>query len=455
MKKSVFCISLGCPKNYVDSEILLGILIKNGYELTDNIDEARMILINTCAFIESAQQEAINTIIEVSSYKGKSCLGIVVAGCLAQRFKEQIIKELPEVDAIVGPGELKKIAEIFDEILLDKSSKVKKVQLSKVFIDNLDNRDFLEGVRAVTDNRPYKYVKIAEGCDNKCTYCVRPSLRGCFRSRKIEDVEVEVFKLVESGCKEVILVAQDTTRYGQDLYGKPMITELIKKISKLEKLKWIRFLYCYPEMLDDNLINELKTNKKLLKYLDIPIQHASDEILTRMNRRGDSKLLTDLFDRLRKEVPGITLRTSLIVGFPGETQNDFDILMDFVEKQQFERAGVFDYSKQKGTLAYSFSNQVPARDKRKRLNKLMQKQKSIMFRQNKERMGKVYEVLVEGVAEDGIFYFGRSYMEAPSIDNLIYFTSSEPLSVGEFVSVKILNTDEYDLIGEVVYESTK
>ena len=446
VKKKIGMVSLGCPKNLIDSELMLGILKEEGYEFVSDSNEANVIIVNTCGFIESAKQESINTIIEMAVLKEKNCELLIVTGCLAQRYRKLILDEVPEVDAVLGTGSYDAIASAIQEAYAGK-----RVQL----YGDLAGTSYMDRERVVSTGKGYAYIKIAEGCDNCCTYCVIPSLRGDFRSRKLEAILHEAESLAASGVKELILVAQDTTRYGIDLYGKKMLIELLTLLSKLDGIEWIRLLYCYPEEIDDELINEIAKNAKICKYIDIPIQHASDAVLKAMGRRGKSDEISALLDKLRCMIPGIILRTTLIVGFPGETEEDFNILSDFVRKYRFDRLGIFMYSKEEDTPASRMRNQVPARTKRSRYEKLMKIQRQISAEQNTVQLGKIYRVMVEGVADDGIFYYGRSYAQAPDIDGLIYFTSSVELENYQMVDVEILDSGEYDLTGEVKHESAK
>lgn len=443
--KKIGVVSLGCPKNLVDSEIMLGMLKKN-YEITNNEDEADVLIVNTCGFIETAKQESVNTILEMAEHKKNTCEMLIVTGCMAERYKEQIMEQIPEVDAVIGTGNYKEIAEVINKAYSGEKS---------VLYGNLRELDYLESERVVTSGKGFAYLKIAEGCDNCCTYCIIPSLRGRYRSRKIEDIEKEAKALAASGIKEIILIAQDTTRYGLDNYGERKLVSLIRTLSAIPELEWIRLLYCYPEEITDALIDEIAENPKVCKYIDIPIQHASDRILKLMARRGTGSEVRSLLVKLRQRVPDIFIRTSLIVGFPGEEPEDFDMLYDFVKESRLDRVGVFTYSKEEDTPAARMKPQVNKRIKVQRYKKLMELQQGISVEKNRERLGKMYKVLVEGVAEDGIFYYGRTSAEAPEIDGMVYFTSQEPLEAGQFVNVKILNIDNYDLIGEVVYESAE
>jgi len=435
-------VSLGCAKNLVDSEIMLGML-RNEYEITADEKAADVIIINTCGFIDTAKEESINTILEMAQHKEKNCKCIIVTGCLAERYRDEILQEIPEVDAVIGTGNYSDIINAVNNALAGQ----KYVNTSP-----LKDVDYLDKERVVSTGEGFAYLKIAEGCDNYCTYCIIPSLRGRLKSRKIESIVNEARWLADNGYREIILVAQDTSRYGLDIYGKKMLAELLRKLGEIKDLLWIRVLYCYPEAIDDELINEFLENDKVCKYLDIPIQHFSDRILKMMGRRGTSKDILNVIEKVRKKIPGIILRTTMIVGFPGEKEEDFDILCNFIKNIKFDRLGVFTYSREENTPAAGFPDQVDEEVKLERYNKLMSIQKKIAVAKNKKRVGKVYPAIVEGLSEDGIFYFGRTYAEAPDVDSKVYFTSQEPLKEGSFVNVKILNSDEYDLIGEVINE---
>lgn len=449
MKKKVGVISLGCPKNLVDSEIMLGLLKKSDFEITSDREKANVIIVNTCGFIESAKEESINTILEMASYKNKNCEILIVIGCLAQRYKDEIIKEIPEVDVVVGVSG-------YDEIVKVIAQAYGKINKEKaIFHKDSLSVEYLNNERVLSTNSGYAYLKISEGCDNCCTYCAIPSIRGPYRSRRMEDIVLECKSLAAKGVKEVILVAQDVTVYGKDLYGEKKLVELLRKISSIQEIEWIRLLYSYPEEIEEDLIKEIADNKKIVKYLDIPIQHVSDRILKLMGRRSTGEGIRNILDRLKSSIPNLVLRTSLIVGFPSEDEKDFKILYDFVRKYEFDRLGVFTYSREEGTPAYDLKLQIKKSVKDSRRSDIMQLQKEIVQRKNENRLNRVYKTLVEEVSEDGIFYYGRTYAEAPDIDGSIYFTSIEPLKFGEFVRVKILNIDDYDLIGEVINESSQ
>ena len=431
-------VSLGCSKNLVDGEVMLGILKNNGHEIVSNKNIADVIIVNTCAFIETAQQEAVDTILEMAKLKETGLKKLIVTGCLANRYRDEIIKEIPEVDIVLSTSS---IDDILDAINCSES---------KIFDRDFGSIDYLNTTRLVSTAKPTAYVKIAEGCDNFCTYCIIPKLRGRYISRRVEDVVNEVNFLAENGYSEIILVAQDVTVYGKDIYGKKSLSRLIREISKVDKIKWIRLLYCYPEEIDDELIYEMRDNEKLIKYFDIPIQHASDKILKMMGRRGNRKCIEDVIHKIRDIIPDVLIRTSLIVGFPGESEEDFEILKEFVKNIKFDRLGVFKYSREEGTPSYDFSNQVDESLKESRYNDIMSIQNLVSRENNKKRMGEVCEAVVEGVSDDGIFYEGRTKKEVPDIDGKVYFVAKRSLSIGEVVLIKIINTDDYDLIGVVL-----
>ena len=446
-------VSLGCPKNLVDSEIMLGLMQSGGFELENDLNKTDIMVVNTCGFIHDAKEESINKILEVAELKKTAkCKALIVTGCLAERYSEDIIDQIKEVDAVLGSASYGEIVNTINKILY---SKERHFTLIKPQTDI----DWLENERVVTTNQGSAYLKISEGCDNRCTYCIIPSLRGPFRSRELTAIVLEANKLAQQGVKEIILVGQDTTRYGIDIYKKPKLIELIRALSLIEGIEWIRLLYCYPEMVSYELIDEIVSNKKVCKYIDIPMQHASNSILKLMGRKTNAKNLKDLVKRLRSKgrtnKETITIRSTFIVGFPGETDEDIEELKKFIEKSKLDRVGVFMYSKEEGTPAAKFKNQVSKSLKKSRHDTLMEIQRGITLEIESKKIGKTLNVLVENVAEDGIFYFGRSQFEAPEIDNMIYFTSQWPLKSGQMVDVKILNTDEYDLIGEVTYEPSK
>ena len=441
MPAKLACISLGCPKNLIDSEIMLGMLNRGMFEITTDIKNADIIIVNTCAFIDDAKEEAVDTILGAAALKKYGKLKVLaVTGCLAQRYREEIVSEIPEVDVVLGTGNIADIQRAIEGCFNKKPEK-------RFFIDEPRDIGYLENTRMLSGSGSSQYLKIAEGCSNHCTYCVIPLLRGPFRSRTAESIVKEAEYLAGSGAKELILIAQDVSRYGEDLYGESRIVELIRMLSDINGVKWIRLLYCYPERITDELIAEFNRNPKLLKYLDIPIQHASDKILKLMGRKCGKNDLVKLLTKLRKEVPDIILRTTLITGFPGETEEDFEILIDFIKKYKFDRLGVFAYSREEDTPAYTMKNQVDDIIKSQRRDRILVVQQKASEAMMKKRIGKAYGVLVEGVADDGVFYYGRSYAEAPEIDPVIYFTSPDPVEAGDFVTVKIASNSGMDLIG--------
>lgn len=445
MEINVGLISLGCSKNLVDSEIMLGKLASNNSKYTFKIvnqpELADIIIINTCSFIEDAKKESIDTILEIIEYKKEKCKAIIVAGCLAQRYKNEVLKRFPEIDAIIGTGNYEMVTDVIENILNGKGTSICNLP---------ENVDYLDSARVVSTGNNYAYLKIAEGCDNKCTYCIIPSIRGNYISRTINSIIDEARLLISQGIKELVIIAQDTTYYGVDLYGEKKLTELLRRISSINGDFRIRLLYSYPELFDDALIKEVSTNNKIIKYFDLPIQHISDNILKLMGRKGSSVKIKELLMKIRQEIPDVVLRTTLIVGFPGETLEDFNLLVEFVNEFKFERLGVFKYSHEEKTPAFNMINQIHPSTKKYRQKIIMQLQKKISIKRNIKLLRSVLEVIVEGISEDGIFYFGRSYAEAPGdIDSRIYFTSKEPLNIDDFVNVEILNYNDYDLIGEV------
>ena len=436
---SVYFITLGCSKNDVDTSQMKLLLDENKYDVADGLFDANIIIVNTCGFIDAAKEESIDTIIEAAQYKTKgNCKKLILAGCLAQRYSNELLEEIPEIDGIIGTGNLSNLNEVLDNAL--KGDK-------EVRIDNI-NSNYIEGLYKSEVNIT-EYVKISEGCNNFCSYCIIPRLRGKNRSRKIEDIYKEVSHLVKKGTREVILIAQNTTDYGIDIYGKYMLSELIREISKIEDLHWIRVLYLYPDHFTEDLINEFINNDKLLKYVDIPLQHISDNVLQKMNRKTDKNHIENLLINLRKRIPEIIIRTTFIVGFPGETQEDFIELRDFIERIKFDKLGVFIYSREEGTPAFGLKNQVEEDEKQVRLDEIMSNQENISEGKLTEKIGKIYEVLVEENLGNGT-YSGRSYMDAPEIDGIIYINSNRDLSIGSFIKVKINDSMEYDLIGEEV-----
>ena len=429
-------VSLGCSKNLVDTEMMIGLFKNNNFKIVNNPKEAEIIVINTCGFIEPAKQEAINTILEMSEYKNKKCKYLIVMGCLVERYKKNLQKLLPEVDLFLS---IKEYEKAWDEI-----SKLINIPEEGKYT----NMEYLE--REISTGNNMAYLKIAEGCSNRCTYCAIPAIRGPFESRKIEDVLEEAEQLAKKGVKELVVIAQDTTKYGIDLYGKPRLAELLEKLCKIEVFKWIRFLYAYPETITDELIDVVKNNEKICNYFDIPIQHISNPVLKKMNRKSNEESIKELIKKIRKEIPNVIIRTSLIVGFPGETQEDFEKLCEFVKTAKFDRMGAFTYSKEDGTPAERLPNQIHGNTKKARYNKIMKIQKEISDQKGKEKIGKTYEVLVENKSFDGKYLVGRTYMDVPDEDGVVYIESSDTSLIGKFIKVKITDYSDYDLIGEIL-----
>ena len=433
-------ISLGCCKNLVDTEVMLYNLHAAGFEITPDEEEAEIIVINTCGFIESAKGEAIDNILDAAELKkyGK-CRHIIATGCLVERYREEVMRELPEVDALVGIGSLSDIAEACKAVMRgEKYTSFKDKETSP-----------LGGDRIITTEPHTAYLKVSEGCDNLCTYCAIPLIRGRHRSRTIEDIVKEAKDLERMGVKEVNLIAQDTTRYGLDIYGEYSLARLVRAITEQTSIPWIRLLYCYPDKITDELIHELKTNDRLVKYMDIPVQHISDSVLKRMNRHGGKELILEAIKRLRDEVPDIVLRTTAMVGFPGETDEDFTELCEFVKDVKFERFGAFTFSPEEGTLAAEMDDQIDEQLKQDRYDILMQTQLTVSEEHNAESIGKTLTVLCDGYDRIAEIYYGRSYADAPDVDGKVYFKSTMPVNSGEFVSVKITEALDYDLIGEL------
>lgn len=441
MSKKIGMISLGCPKNQVDAEIMLAKLAENGYEITDQVDGADAVIINTCGFIDDAKKEAIENILDMAELKKEGIINkIIVTGCLVERYKDEIVNEFPEVDAVVGLGSNKDITSICDDVLNGQ----KKESFGDKTLLPLDSE------RMLTTPNYYAYLKIAEGCSNHCTYCAIPSIRGEFRSRKPEDVLKEAQELVNGGVKEIIVIAQDTSRYGEDLFGKSALPALLRSLNKLEGLNWIRVLYCYPERIDDELIKAFKECEKVVKYFDIPMQHADKDVLKRMNRKGDYDSLLSLINKIRAEIPEVVIRTSLITGFPGETEEQFETLSKFVKEVKFDRLGCFAYSQEEGTPAAKMDGQIDEDVKRERGEIIMEQQYRIFEKLNEDNIGKIYNTVVEGYDAYTDTYYGRTWRDAPEIDGTVNFTCGYELNEGDFVDVEIMGTNEYDLIGEVV-----
>ena len=440
--KKILFISLGCDKNLVDSEVMLGILADRGFEMTDTEDDADIIIINTCCFINDAKEESINTILEMAEYKKAGpCKALSVTGCLAQRYKQEIVDEIPEVDAVIGTS---KYDEIFDAV--DQALKGSHF----LDVDDLDRLPSVPGKRILTTGGHYAHLKIAEGCDKHCTYCIIPKIRGNYRSVPMEQLLAEAASLAEQGVKELILVAQETTLYGVDLYGKKSLHILLQELAKIKGIRWIRILYCYPEEIYPELIETIKNEKKVCHYLDMPIQHASDAILKRMGRRTTKAQLKETVSLLRKEIPDIVLRTTLIAGFPGETQEQHEELMEFVDEMEFERLGVFAYSPEENTPAASMPDQIPEEIKEERRDAILELQQEIAFDKAADMVGRTLYAMIEGKVADEPAYVARTYADSPDIDGYVFVNTGEMLMSGDFVKVKITGSAEYDLIGELV-----
>ena len=434
-------ISLGCSKNLVDTEVMLRTLYDAGFEITPDESEAEIIIVNTCGFIESAKQESIDNILDVAWFKenGK-CRYVVATGCLVERYREEVMREMPEVDAILGVGSISKIADACRAVMRGERY---------IALDDKEKSP-LGGERILTTPEYTAYLKIAEGCDNLCTYCAIPSIRGRLRSRTVEDIVSEARDLDKMGVKELNLIAQDTSRYGLDLYGEYALARLVREITKNTSIPWIRLLYCYPDKITDELIEELRTNDRLVKYIDIPIQHISDNILSKMNRHGSSALIRETVKRLRERVPGIALRTTAMVGFPTESDGDFEQLCNFIKEAKFERFGAFAYSPEEGTAAAAFDGQIDEDVKQLRYDAVMQTQLTVCEELNRDRIGKVYTVLAEGYDTVAEICYGRSQYDAPDVDGRIYFKSKKRPAPGEFVKVRIKEALDYDLVGEQI-----
>ena len=440
-------ISLGCSKNQLDTEVMLHELVTAGYEITPDETEADIVVVNTCAFIESAKKEAIDNILDVAWLKkNKGLKAIIVTGCLAERYREEIFTELPEVDALLGVGSIHHITEAVESVVKRLSDK--KVPKYASFDDKNGVR--LGGDRVLTTPEFFSYLKVAEGCDNRCTYCAIPAIRGRYRSRPMEELVNEAKDLESLGVKELNVIAQDVTRYGKDLYGSYRLHELLRRITEETSIPWLRILYCYPDKITDELIAELRDNDRVLEYIDLPLQHIADPVLKRMNRHGDSKMIRDVLAKLRREVPGIVIRTTFIVGFPGETEEDFEELCRFVEEQRFEHMGVFTYSPEEGTPAATMDGQIDEQTKQDRMDILMKLQMQINAEQNEEKIGKTIRVLTEDYDPVSEAHFGRSAADAPDIDGKVYFKSDRRVAPGTMIDVKIREAVDYDLFGRAV-----
>lgn len=439
---NILFISLGCDKNLADSETMLGMLASRGYQIVDEEEKADVIIVNTCCFIHDAMEESIETILQMAEYKKSGSLkALIVTGCMAERYREEITKEIPEVDAVLGTASYGHILDAVDEALKGHSY---------LMMEPLDTLPLIETHRLVTTGGHYAYLKIAEGCDKHCTYCIIPKLRGNFRSVPMDHLIKEAEQLAADGVKELILVAQETTLYGKDLYGEKKLPELLHKLCQISGIRWIRILYCYPEEITEELIQTMKEEPKICHYLDLPIQHASDGILKRMGRRTSKEELVHIISRLREEIPDITLRTTLITGFPGETQEQHEELMDFVDEMEFDRLGVFTYSPEEGTPAASMPDQIEESIKEDRRAELMELQQKIAFEQAENMIGKEVLVMIEGKVADENAYVGRTYKDAPNVDGLIFVNTDAELMSGDFAKVKVTGACEYDLIGELM-----
>ncbi len=439
-KNKIGFISLGCPKNRVDTEIMLHKLTDAGYEITPEDIEADIIIINTCAFIESAKQESIDAVLDAAWLKQRKLKAIIVAGCMAERYREQVFDEMPEVDAIIGVASINEI--------VDAVQSVEKGERFAAFADTQTLK--LGGERIITTPEYMAYIKIAEGCDNRCSYCAIPSIRGGFRSVPAEEIVAEAVALEKLGVRELVVVAQDTSRYGLDLYGEYRLAPLLHSVTAAAPVPWIRLLYCYPDKVTDELIAEIRDNPRIVKYIDLPVQHISDRILKAMNRHGDSARIRNTIARLRREIPGIVIRTTVITGFPGETEEDFALLCEFVKEMRFERFGAFPYSREEDTPAAEYGDQIDEQIKQDRCDRLMELQLEIVGQMNSEKVGSVVEVLCEGYDPVAETHYGRSYADAPEIDGKIFFSAQRRIPEGEFVRVKITGTMDYDLTGETV-----
>ena len=440
MPTKIGMVSLGCPKNQVDAEQMLAGLAAAGYEITPEEAEADAIIVNTCGFIEEAKAEAIENILEAAAYKQTGRLqALIVTGCMAERYRDDITAEIPEADVVVGIGSNRDIVSIVADALKGKKQNAYGPK------EALD----LDAPRMLSTPPYTAYLKLGDGCDNCCTYCAIPLIRGRFRSRSMESVVEEAKALAAGGVRELILVAQDTTRYGEDLYGKSMLPELLTEVCKIEEIHWVRMLYTYPDRITDELLDVMAAEEKALPYLDIPLQHCNGQVLKRMNRMGDRETLTALLDKIRRRLPGVTLRTTLITGFPGETEEQFNELADFVKRQRFDRLGCFAYSAEEDTPAASFPDQVAEQVKRDRMELIMNDQLTIVGEKNQEKIGRILEVLIEGYDDYIKCYFGRSAADAPEVDGKVFFLSPRPLVIGDFVNVRINDVLEYDLLGEL------
>lgn len=450
-------ISLGCSKNLIDTEVAIGLFKENHYKIVNKPEDADILVVNTCGFIESAKEEAINTILEMAEYKKQRCKYLIAMGCLVQRYYDDLVKALPEVDLFIKIDEYnklwKKIEDLIKRDIVEKAKTKTSTKISKIRPLPMPTYDeFLN--RVVTTGKNYAYLKIGEGCSNKCTYCAIPYIRGPFISRKMEDILEEAEKLASEGIKEIIVIAQDTTKYGEDIYGKSRLAELLQEISKIDGIEWIRFLYSYPEGITDELIDTVANNPKIAKYFDIPIQHISNVVLKRMNRKTSKEKIENLLEKIRNKIPNVTLRTSLIVGFPGETEEQFGELLEFVKKAKFDKLGTFMYSKEEGTPASRLPEQIHGNTKKARYNKIMKAQKQISLEKQENKIGKTYKVLVEDISFDGKYFVGRTMQDVPEEDGLVYIKDAQNYKqediLNHFIECQIEEVSEYDLIGKIV-----
>lgn len=450
-------ISLGCSKNLIDTEVAIGLFKENKYKIVNNPEDADILVINTCGFIESAKEEAINTILEMAEYKNQRCKYLIVMGCLVQRYYKDLIQALPEVDLFIKIDEYDKMWNKIEDLIQRNIVEKSKTNTSKKILEIKPLpmpkfNEFME--RVLTTGKNYAYLKIGEGCSNKCTYCAIPYIRGPFISRKMEDIIKEAEMLSQKSIKEIIIIAQDTTKYGVDIYGENKLSELLQKLSKINGIEWIRFLYSYPEGITDELIETVANNPKIAKYFDIPIQHISNSILKKMNRRTSKEEIKKLIQKIRKRIPEVTLRTSLIVGFPGETENDFEQLLEFVKKTEFDKLGTFMYSKEEGTPAAKLPEQIHGNTKKARYNKIMRKQAKISLENLEKKIGKTYKVLIENASFDGKYFIGRTMQDVPEEDGLVYIKNDGEHKVEDvlnnFIECKIEKVSNYDLIGKII-----
>ncbi len=450
-------VSLGCSKNLIDTECLIGIFKDKRFQIVNEEEKADVLVVNTCGFIESAKEEAINTILEMAEYKKQKCKYLIVMGCLVQRYYEDLLKALPEVDLFIKIEDYDKLWDKIEDLLkrgiVEKGKKINNKKITQIpQMPMLLQQEFLN--RTITTGNNYAYIKIGEGCSNKCTYCAIPYIRGPFSSRKMEDILEEANMLAKKGIKELIVIAQDTTKYGIDIYGEPKLAELLEKLSKIEEIKWIRFLYSYPEGITERLIQVVANNDKIANYFDIPIQHISNTVLKKMNRRTSKEQIENLLKTIREKIPNVVLRTSLIVGFPGENKQNFEELKEFIKFAKFDRLGTFMYSKEDGTPAEKLPNQIHGNTKKARYNQIMKIQQEISKELQSKKIGKIYEVLIEDISFDGKYYIGRTIQDVPEMDGIVYIKNKinkKPEEIlNHFINCKIIDVNDYDMIAEIV-----